>query len=123
MPHRALLRAYRDCDVCASVATLAELEEVLDRGKFDRYVNREERQRFLAAIRRNAYLFAVQDAAITVIDPPCRDPADHHVLALVLAAEAHLIVSSDADLLVLHPWRGIPIVTPTEFLARLELSS
>jgi predicted nucleic acid-binding protein len=33
-----------------------------------------------------------------------------------LAAEADVLVSSDKDLLVLHPWRGIRIVTPAEFL-------
>jgi hypothetical protein len=31
------------------------------------------------------------------------------------SAEADAVVSSDEDLLVLHPWRGIAIVTPAEF--------
>lgn len=35
---------------------------------------------------------------------------------LALAAGAHTIVSSDADLLVLDPWRGIRILRPAEFL-------
>ena len=38
--------------------------------------------------------------------------------ALALACEADVLVSSDADLLVLHPWRGVPIVTPGDFLIR-----
>ena len=37
-------------------------------------------------------------------------------LALALAAEAEVIVSSDEDLLVLHPWRGISILNPAEFI-------
>ena len=28
-------------------------------------------------------------------------------------------VSSDDDLLVLNPWRGVPVLRPAEFLARL----
>ena len=36
-------------------------------------------------------------------------------LALALASEADWLVSSDEDLLVLHPWRGLRIVTPRNF--------
>jgi predicted nucleic acid-binding protein len=51
----------------------------------------------------------------------CRDPADNKYLELALAAQASTIVSSDRDLLVLHPWRGILIVPPAKYLARAEL--
>ena len=47
----------------------------------------------------------------------CRDPKDNKFLELALVAGADLIVSSDADLLVLSPWRGIPILKPAEYLA------
>ncbi|MGA9865203.1 MAG: hypothetical protein WBQ75_02045 [Acetobacteraceae bacterium] len=48
--------------------------------------------------------------------------ARHHdliakYLELALAAGATLIVSSDNDLLILSPWRGIPILRPAEYLA------
>lgn len=46
----------------------------------------------------------------------CRDPQDDHVLALVVSGRADLIVTGDADLLVLDPFRGIPILTPKAFL-------
>ena len=52
--------------------------------------------------------------------PPCRDSRDNKFLALALIADADAIVSSDEDLLTLHPWRGIPILTPTQFLAEYE---
>ena len=117
VPHQALLKAMGSCDVCASADTLAELEEVLDRDKFDRYLDRESRLSFVALMRRHVHLFAVQNSDIEAVLPPCRDPKDTQFLALVLAAEADALVSSDEDLLVLHPWRGIPIVTPAEFLA------
>ncbi|MDP1656717.1 MAG: putative toxin-antitoxin system toxin component, PIN family [Hylemonella sp.] len=48
--------------------------------------------------------------------PPCRDPKDNMFLALVQACDADALISSDADLLVLHPWQGVPILTPAAFL-------
>jgi len=32
------------------------------------------------------------------------------------------LVSSDEDLLVLDPWHGVPVVTPTEFLSRFKIN-
>jgi putative PIN family toxin of toxin-antitoxin system len=119
IPHQALLRALGVCDLCASAETLNELEQVLERGKFDRYLNRDSRRAFVALIRRHVNLFAFQNVEMVSVQPPCRDPKDTQFLILALAAEADAIVSSDEDLLVLNPWRGIPILTPAEFLAKL----
>jgi predicted nucleic acid-binding protein len=41
---------------------------------------------------------------------------DDKFLALALASDADVLVSSDEDLLVMHPWRGVPIMTPFQFL-------
>jgi putative PIN family toxin of toxin-antitoxin system len=122
VPDQALSKAMESFDLCASLETLAELEEVLDRGKFDCYRNRESRRAFVATMRRHSHLFAVEAANLSPVDPPCRDPKDNQFLALALAARADVLVSSDTDLLVLHPWRGIPIVTPGGFLAGLPES-
>lgn len=46
-----------------------------------------------------------------------RDPDDDHVLGCALAASAKVIVTGDKDLLSLHPFRSIAIVTPATFLA------
>lgn len=48
----------------------------------------------------------------------CRDPDDNKVLELALAAGAEVILSGDADLLALHPWRGIPVLAPAAFLVQ-----
>jgi putative PIN family toxin of toxin-antitoxin system len=116
VPHQALLQALGSCDVCASAETLTELEQVLGRKKFDRYLDRESRLSFVTLMRRHAHLFSIQHSDMEAVLPPCRDPRDTKFLALLLAAEADALVSSDDDLLVLHPWRGIRIVTPAEFL-------
>jgi putative PIN family toxin of toxin-antitoxin system len=116
VPHQALLKALGSCDICASAETLAELEHVLARKKFNRYLDGESRLNFVALMRRHAHLYLVQDGEKDAGVPPCRDPKDMKFLALALAAEADALVSSDDDLLILHPWRGIPIITPREFL-------
>ena len=46
----------------------------------------------------------------------CRDPKDNKYLELALAAGASTIVSSDSDLLVLHPWRGVRILSPRAYV-------
>jgi putative PIN family toxin of toxin-antitoxin system len=41
----------------------------------------------------------------------CRDEKDNKFLELAVAGQADVLVSNDADLLVLHPFREIPIVS------------
>lgn len=50
----------------------------------------------------------------------CRDAKDDFILELAVEAKAHCIVTGDKDLLELSPFRGIPIITPKEFLKRLN---
>jgi len=114
-PHRALAHALATAQVCASRSTLAELESVLQRDKFDRYLSASLREEFAAIIRSRSLLFEVSEADTARVQPPCRDPKDDQFLALVHACNADVLVSSDADLLVLHPWRSVPILTPLVF--------
>jgi uncharacterized protein len=48
----------------------------------------------------------------------CRDPRDDMFLEVALNGRADLIVTGDADLLALHPWRDIAILSPAKFLKR-----
>jgi predicted nucleic acid-binding protein len=50
----------------------------------------------------------------------CRDSNDDKFLALALAIKANCIVTGDQDLLVLHPFQGIPILTPADFLNKFN---
>jgi putative PIN family toxin of toxin-antitoxin system len=52
----------------------------------------------------------------------CRDPKDKF-LEVAVAGKADVIVSGDQDLLVLHPFAGIPIVPPAAFLQMLDTGS
>lgn len=115
-PHTALARALQMGEVCACSSTLAELEDVLMRPKFDRYQPAQTRQDFIAFMRVHTVWFDVSEAHISAVTPPCRDPKDNPFLALVWQSNATMLVTSDADLLVLHPWHGVSIVSPAAFL-------
>jgi putative PIN family toxin of toxin-antitoxin system len=114
-PALALEKAWLYFDICASTATLAELEMVLSRPKFDRYADAALRQSFIAGFRQHVRLI---DVASEVTD--CPDPADNKFLALAEAVEAELIVASDPHLTDMHPWRGIPIMPPAAFLVAIR---
>jgi putative PIN family toxin of toxin-antitoxin system len=115
IPERALLRAQEIDVLVLSTAVDREVTDVLNRPKFAGAVSLARRERFLEELRRSAIWF---EPSIAVSDR--RDAKDDKYLELALAAGADMIVSSDGDLLVLHPWRGIPILSPAAFLARAD---
>jgi uncharacterized protein len=112
VPDRAFRKADAQGRLAVSDATLAELRNVISRPKFDKYVPLADRLSFLAAITNTAVLVPVVH---TVTD--CRDPKDNKFLELALSASATLLISGDGDLLTLHPFRGIPVLTPADFLS------
>ncbi len=90
---------------------MEELADVLSRKKWDRYVSVEDRQEFIRRLLQVADMVPV----LSEIDD-CRDAKDNRFLALALDADAGYIITGDSDLLALHPWRGIQILTPGDFL-------
>jgi putative PIN family toxin of toxin-antitoxin system len=69
---------------------------------------------FLDGLRR---LFAAAELVqIAERVTACRDPKDDKFLELAVNGHADVIVSGDADLLVLDTFRGIPIVPPAAFV-------
>ncbi len=112
-PAQALFKALKNGQLVLSTVTADELSEVLSRKKFDRYIHLKKRTEFLKALLQEAVF-----AKITERIQICRDPEDDKFIELAVSAEAECIVSSDDDLLVLNPFRDIPILTPDEFLKR-----
>jgi len=111
VPRRALDRAMQEGRILISAATMTEVDEVIHRPKFDQYLSEEERIEFLTTLVHKAELVNVADK---VTD--CRDPRDNKFLELAVSGLATHIVTGDADLLVLHPFRGIIVVSPSAFL-------
>ena len=108
---RAVDKALEEFEVVVSEASLDGLARVLSREKFDRYVSVRDREEFL---RRLLQVTTMVSVLSEISD--CRDPKDNRFLALALDSQSERIVSGDADLLALNPWRGIEIVSPGAFL-------
>jgi len=111
IPYQALLRAFEQADVLSSEATRAEAKEVMARGKFDRYVPYG-----LRMLRLESILDQMTNAQPVVCESACRDPKDVKFLELAVGAGAGLILSGDVHLLEMHPFRGIAIITPMDYL-------
>jgi len=97
-------------DLIVSPLLLDELERVLQRDKFRRYVDLDGVTEYLDLLRRDAQLTADPETP-----PPirCKDPDDDYLIALAHSQSAAL-VSGDSDLLELA--EEIPVFPPTEFL-------
>jgi uncharacterized protein len=59
---------------------------------------------------------AAELVSITERIAACRDPTDDKFLELAVCGHADFILAGDKDLLVLNPFRGIPIVAPITFV-------
>ena len=114
-PAQALRYALANGEVLLSLDLLEELNEVLGRKRFNRYVTSEEREKILEALVERAVLVELTEKM-----QECRDPKDDKVLELALSGEAQYIVSGDKDLLVLHPFRNVVVITADEFLKTIE---
>lgn len=120
VPRQAFLAALRTHELCVSQATLEELREVLQRGKFDSYAPLHERLEFLALLTARSRLWDVDVVSENAASGACRDTKDDKFLALALACQAVALLSSDGDLLDMHPWRGVQIMTPAAFIAQAK---
>jgi uncharacterized protein len=113
LPERALMRAATEPNrLVLSREVEDEYREVIFRSMFDRFAAVERRRLILDIV-----LFAGARVEQVGSVRECRDLKDDKCLGLAAAGGADVIVSSDArDLLSMHPWRGIPIVSPADFL-------
>lgn len=116
---RQLLDAVREHGItlCTSPALIAELEDVLSRGKFAKRFALTGLTPALLLDRYRALATLVEPAALSA--PVSRDADDDQVLACALAAQADFIASGDGDLLVLKSFQGMPIVTAAQALQRI----
>lgn len=113
IPERALLRLLDSPNrLVLSQEVEDEFRDVIFRKKFDRFVSIERRQRILDIV-----LVAAERIEPIETIRECRDPRDDKYLELAAAARADIIVSSDArHLLSMHPWRGVCILRPADYL-------
>ena len=110
-PGRALDHALAHGQLVGSLDLVDELVATLLSGKFDAYVSRPHRDSLLER------LFPL----IELVEPvqavrACRDPRDNKVLEAAVNGNADAVITGDKDLLVLHPFRDVNILTPAAYL-------
>ena len=93
---------------------MTELLDVLHRPALARFVEPGLRTELIGQLLAHGVVFT---PAERVTD--CRDRKDNKYLELALASGTAAIVSSDTDLLVLHPWRGVRILRRADYLAEV----
>lgn len=111
-PRQAFDRAMTTGQIMMSTATLAELQEIFNRPKFDRYLSKSLRTDFL-----NNLIAVIETVEIIQSFSVCRDPKDDKFLELAVNGNADYIVTGDRDLLVLNPFQNIAILSVSKFLA------
>lgn len=112
VPDLAIQHVFEGGGVLQSENSLQEVIKTANREKFYKYVTSDNRAAFLKQLLLSCKIVK-PDVQIT----ECRDPKDNRYLELAVAGDASGIITGDQDLLVLHPFRGIPILTPADYLA------
>jgi uncharacterized protein len=110
---QAVVHILRHHELCGTPETVAEFFSVLFSAKIARFVSFEACEQVAAFLLPFVNLRRVELAVAA-----CRDPKDDKFLEAAVAAKAECIVTGDADLLVLHPFRGVGIFSPADFLSR-----
>jgi uncharacterized protein len=113
LPAQVLRRVELEGHLLISEDTMYELADVLARTKFDRYVSLENRKTFLLRLGQLAEFVPIIQAV-----RECRDPKDDKFLELALNGRADMIITGDADLLKMHPWRELAVLSPVKYLRR-----
>jgi putative PIN family toxin of toxin-antitoxin system len=113
VPRQVVDHALDHGVVIFSETTMTELAEVLSRSKFDSFVSRAERELFLAQIES-----AAEFVPVIQLVRACRDPNDDKFLEVALNGRADVIITGDADLLEMNPWREVEIISPCDYATR-----
>ena len=114
-PNVALKKAQNLGTLLVSPNTWLELETVLSRPKFNRYITLEERQNFLLDFSQTVELILTDSFSTK----ECRDPKDNQYLELAVNGQAECLITGDQDLLILNPFRGISIISIWEFMEKI----
>lgn len=111
VPDLAVQKARQTGVLLFSEATFEELSRVILRPKLDRYVAVDTRVEFVTRLREDAEQVDIQEPIVA-----CRDPKDDKFLEVAINGNANCLITGDQDLLALHPFCNLEIVTPAQFL-------
>ena len=115
VPFQVVEIAFKQGIILYSDATFTELQKVIYRQKFNKYLTLEERNIFLFKFINGSEFVDIKGEI-----KACRDTKDDTFLELAVNGNADFIITGDLDLLVLNPFRQIEIITPEVFVSRFQ---
>jgi len=110
-----LVLAVEHFVIAQNKETWHELETRIARPKFDPYFGDSGRLRHLVKIAQSIQHFEAS-AVVSV----SRDKTDNKFIELALDSGAEIIISGDPDLKGLNEYKGIQILSPTQFFERFK---
>jgi uncharacterized protein len=108
---KAFKKAINSGVLLFSEETFEELQQVITRPKFDKYVSISIRAEFIARLREESVKIEITERIAA-----CRDSKDDKFLEVAINGSTNYIITGDQDLLILHPFRDVAIISPAQFL-------
>lgn len=105
----------RQATLLYSADSLAELLDVLRRGKFARFTSFDDTVELIASIVRNGEMIEVSRGTNR-----SRDADDDKFLSLAESGRADYLITGDKDLLVLQKAGSANIVMPAQFISLIQ---
>ena len=109
-PFRIVEHLIKNNALIFSKETISELSSRITQSKFDKYVSAEDREAYVNNLILSADLVIIDNMI-----QGCRDRDDDKFLETAVKGNARFIISGDQDLLTIHRFEGIDIVTVQEF--------
>ncbi|SVC71866.1 uncharacterized protein METZ01_LOCUS324720 [marine metagenome] len=109
-PFRIVEHLIKNNALIFSKETISELSSRIIQPKFDKYVSAEDREAYVNNLILSADLVIIDN-----LIQGCRDRDDDKFLETAVKGDARFIISGDQDLLTMHRFEGIDIVTVQEF--------
>ena len=109
-PFRIVEHLIKNNALIFSKETISELSSRIIQPKFDKYVSAEDREAYVNNLILSADLVIIDN-----LIQGCRDRDDDKFLETAVKGDARFIISGDQDLLTMHQFEGIDIVTVQKF--------
>ena len=109
-PFRIVEHLIKNNALIFSKETINDLSSRKTQLKFDKYVSAEDREAYVNNLILSADLVIIDN-----LIQGCRDRDDDKFLETAVKGDAQFIISGDQDLLTMHRFEGIDIVTVQEF--------
>ena len=109
-PFRIVEHLIKNNALIFSKETISKLSSRVTQPKFEKYVSAEDREAYVNNLILSADLVIIDN-----LIQGCRDRDDDKFLETAVKGDAQYIISGDQDLLTMHRFEGIDIVTAQEF--------